>query len=72
MVFKLGDQTCEAYVSGKPGDPSRPVQQLSDGTTRFGPVPTSSTPANGIVVGSKGIVVITSATPATAWPDPTI
>jgi hypothetical protein len=57
MVFKLDNQTCEAFVSGKPGDPSRPVERLSDGTTRLGPVPTSPTPVPGITIGPGGVAV---------------
>jgi serine/threonine-protein kinase len=71
MVFQLDNKTCEAYVSGKPGDPSRPVQQLSDGTTRLGPVPTSSTPVPGISINPSGVAVITKVTPTPAKNPPT-
>jgi len=57
MVFKLDNQTCEAFVSSKPGEPSRPVERLSDGTTRLGPVPTSPTPVPGITIGPGGVAV---------------
>ena len=56
MVFQLGGQTCETYVSGKPGEPSRPVQRLSNGQIRLGP-PTT-TPAPGITIGNNGIVTL--------------
>jgi serine/threonine-protein kinase len=56
-VFQLDGETCETYVSGKPGAPSQPVQQLSDGSTRLGPVPTSSTPVPGLSTAPGGIVV---------------
>jgi serine/threonine-protein kinase len=54
MVFKLNNETCEAYVSGKPGDPSRRVEQLSDGTTRFGPVPTAAVSVPIVLVNRVG------------------
>jgi serine/threonine-protein kinase len=57
MVFQLDGQTCETYVSGKPGAPSQPVEHLTDGTTRLGPVPTSSTPAPGITILPNGVAV---------------
>jgi serine/threonine-protein kinase len=57
MVFKLGTENCETYVSGKPGDPSRPVQQLTDGSTRLGPVPTTTNPAPGISINPGGVAV---------------
>jgi hypothetical protein len=56
-VFKLDNETCETYVSGKPGAPSQPVQHLSDGTTKLGPVPPSSTPVPGLSTDTSGVVV---------------
>jgi hypothetical protein len=58
MVFKLNDKTCETFVSSKPGEPSRPVEHLSNGTTRLGPVPSTSTPVPGITIGSNGIALV--------------
>jgi hypothetical protein len=57
MVFKLDNQNCETFVSGKPGAPSQPVQQLTDGSTRLLPAPTASNPAPGISVDPGGVVV---------------
>jgi len=57
MVFQLDGQTCETYVSGKPGAPSQPVEHLADGTTRLGPVATSSTPVPGLSTKPDGVVV---------------
>jgi hypothetical protein len=57
MVFQLNKQTCEAYVSGKPNTPSRPVERLTDGTVRLGPVPTTKNPAPGITIGPGGVAV---------------
>jgi serine/threonine-protein kinase len=57
MVFQLNHQTCEAYVSGKPNAPSRPVERLTDGTTRLGPVPTTRNPAPGITISPGGVAV---------------
>jgi serine/threonine-protein kinase len=57
MVFQLDGQNCETYVSGKPGAPSQPVEHLTDGTTRLGPVPNSSTPAPGITILPNGVAV---------------
>ncbi|WP_203794249.1 serine/threonine-protein kinase [Actinoplanes couchii] len=54
MVFKLNDQTCETYVSEKPGDPSRPVEILQDGQVRLGDPTTSP----GITIGPSGTVII--------------
>jgi serine/threonine-protein kinase len=48
MAFKLNDKTCETFVSSKPGEPSRPVEHLSNGTTRLGPLPTTG-PRGGAV-----------------------
>jgi hypothetical protein len=57
MVFQLDGQTCETYVSGTPGAPSQPVEHLTDGTSRLGAVPTSSTPAPGISILPNGVAV---------------
>jgi eukaryotic-like serine/threonine-protein kinase len=54
MVFQLGGQTCDAYVSPKPGQPSRPVERLSNGQVRLGP---PVTPRPGISIGPGGVVV---------------
>ncbi|MFG1608975.1 protein kinase [Actinoplanes sp. NPDC049265] len=54
MVFQLGGQTCDAYVSPKPGQPSRPVERLSNGQVRFGP---PVTPRPGISIGPGGVVI---------------
>ncbi|BEL12533.1 hypothetical protein Q0Z83_107240 [Actinoplanes sichuanensis] len=54
LVFKLNDETCETYVSEKPGDPARPVEILENGEARFADPATS--PA--ISVGPSGNVVI--------------
>jgi hypothetical protein len=54
MVFKLNNQTCETYVSGKPGEPSLPVEHLENGETRFGDPVTSP----GISIGPSGNVII--------------
>ena len=59
MVFKLNGQTCETYVSGEPGEPSRPVEHLSDGRVRLG----STTTSPGISIGPSGSVHI-SPTPS--------
>ncbi|MFC7531284.1 serine/threonine-protein kinase [Actinoplanes sp. GCM10030250] len=60
MVFKLNNLTCETFVSGKPGEPSRPVEYLSDGNARLGDVDDiEDTPRTGVSIGPGGIVVIT-------------
>ncbi|WP_230859987.1 serine/threonine-protein kinase [Actinoplanes aureus] len=56
MVFKLNGETCETYVSGEPGEPSRPVEHLSDGNVRLGDA--NSTPSSGVSIGPSGDVVI--------------
>ncbi|WP_436527823.1 serine/threonine-protein kinase [Actinoplanes sp. HUAS TT8] len=64
MIFQLNGKSCQTYVSSEPGEPSRSVEQLADGTTRLG-APASESPVPGISVDPHGIVVITptSATP---------
>ena len=77
MVFKLDNQNCETYVSGKPGEPSRPVERLTNGTVRLGPVPTTKNPVPGITIGPGGVAVpvpirTPTSGPTTAVdPDPT-
>jgi eukaryotic-like serine/threonine-protein kinase len=68
MVFKLNDKTCETFVSSKPGEPSRPVEHLSNGTTRLGPVPNTPTPVPGITIGSNGIAQVHPTVKPTAGP----
>jgi eukaryotic-like serine/threonine-protein kinase len=62
LAFKLNGKTCETFVSGKPGAPSRPVEHLSNGTVRLGPIPTTSTPAPGVTIDAKGIARVTPTT----------
>ena len=57
MVFKLDGQTCETFVSPQPGAPSQPVEHLTDGGTRLGPVPTTNTPIPGISINPSGVAV---------------
>jgi serine/threonine-protein kinase len=70
LAFSLNRQTCETFVSAKPGEPSRQVEHLSDGTTRLGALPSSDDPLPGISVGPDGVVDIkpTSAGPSTPPP----
>jgi serine/threonine-protein kinase len=67
MVFQLGGQNCETYVSGKPGEPSRPVQRLSNGQVRLGPPVTRSRP--GLFIPPGGGPVIPVPTDTTTPPD---
>jgi serine/threonine protein kinase len=64
LAFKLNGDTCETFVSPKPGAPSQQVEHLSNGTTRLAPTPvsSSSTPVPGVSVDPKGIVHITPTT----------
>jgi serine/threonine protein kinase len=68
MAFKLNGDTCETFVSPKPGAPSQQVEHLSNGTVRLAPTPlaSSSIPVPGISIDPKGIVHIkpTTAPPA--------
>jgi eukaryotic-like serine/threonine-protein kinase len=67
MAFKLNGDTCETFVSPKPGAPSQQVEHLSNGTVRLAPTPVSSSsnPVPGISVDPKGIVHITPTTAPT-------
>ena len=60
LAFMLNNNTCETFVSAKPGEPSRQVEHLSDGNVRL--APTTSTPPPGISIGPGGIVHITPTT----------
>lgn len=75
MVFKLNDHTCETYVSAKPGDPPRPVEDLGNGKVRLGDPTTSP----GISIGPSGTVIINptaspgaSTTPTGGKPSPSV
>lgn len=57
MVFQLDGENCDTYVSPKPGDPSRPVEHLSNGQVRLGPVPAADTPIPGISIAPNGVAV---------------
>jgi hypothetical protein len=57
MVFQLGGETCQTFVSPAPGAPSQPVEVLDNGTVRLGPVPTSNTPIPGISINPSGVAV---------------
>ncbi|MEV8506021.1 cellulose binding domain-containing protein [Actinoplanes sp. NPDC051475] len=70
MVFQLDGQTCETFVSPKPGEPSRPVEHLTNGTLRLGPVPTRDTPVPGISIDPSGVVVPVPVTGGTGSPPP--
>jgi hypothetical protein len=56
MVFELNDKSCETYVSGAPGQPSRPVQKLADGRVVLGP-PVTDKPVPGISTRPDGVAV---------------
>jgi serine/threonine protein kinase len=73
LAFKLNGDTCETFVSPKPGAPSQQVEHLSNGTVRLAPTPvsSSSTPVPGVSVDPRGIVHITPTTrPATRGTSP--
>jgi serine/threonine-protein kinase len=69
MVFQLDNQTCETYVSGKPGEPSRPVQKLTNGQFTLGP-PARDNPVPGITIGPGGVVTPVPLPPTTTQPGP--
>jgi eukaryotic-like serine/threonine-protein kinase len=71
LAFKLNGKTCETFVSGKPHAPSRPVEHLSNGTVRLGPVPTTSTPVPGVTIDANGIAHVTPTTKPPAGPTST-
>jgi serine/threonine-protein kinase len=58
LAFKLAGKTCETFVSSKPGEKSRQVQHLSNGTVQLGPVPTTSTPIPGVTIKPNGVAVV--------------
>jgi serine/threonine protein kinase len=64
LAFKLNGDTCETFVSPKPGAPSQQVEHLSNGSVRLAPTPvsSSSTPVPGVSVDPRGIVHITPTT----------
>ncbi|WP_345476098.1 serine/threonine-protein kinase [Actinoplanes auranticolor] len=57
MVFELGGDTCQTFVSPAPGAPSRPVEHLTNGSVRLGPVPTKDSPIPGISINPGGVAV---------------
>jgi hypothetical protein len=65
LAFKLDGKTCETFVSGKPGEKSRQVEHLSNGQTRLGPVPTTSTPVPGITIDKNGVAQVKPTTSPT-------
>ncbi|UQU68508.1 cellulose-binding domain-containing protein [Couchioplanes caeruleus] len=71
MVFQLDGQTCETFVSPKPGEPSRPVEHLTNGQVRLGPVPNRQNPLPGTSVDPSGVIVpvpVESADPGASKP----
>ncbi len=71
LAFSLNNQTCETFVSGKPGEPSRQVEHLSNGEVRLGPTPTGRNPIPGVSVGPGGVVTISPTIPRTTAPTAT-
>jgi eukaryotic-like serine/threonine-protein kinase len=59
LAFTLNGNTCETFVSAKPGEPSRQVEHLSDGGVRLGPTPSTKTPIPGISIDPGGVVHVT-------------
>nr|WP_305786939.1 cellulose binding domain-containing protein [Actinoplanes lichenis] len=56
MVFQLDGKPCDAYVSDAPGEPSRPVEVLPNGSIRLG-APVRQAPVPGISVDPDGVAV---------------
>jgi serine/threonine-protein kinase len=70
LAFTLNDNTCDTFVSSKPGEAPKQVQQLSNGKVQL--VPTSGNPAPDISIDPGGVVHIKPTTPApTTAPTPT-
>ncbi|WP_250009386.1 protein kinase [Actinoplanes sp. M2I2] len=59
MAFSLNDATCEAFVSAKPGEPSRYVERLPGGQVKLG---ATKSPIPGVSVGPGGIITVTPTT----------
>ena len=57
VAFSLKGETCDVFVSGRPGEPSRPVQRLVGGGTRLGPVPPAGVVLPGLTASPGGVIV---------------
>lgn len=68
MVFQLGGETCQTFVSPAPGAPSQPVEHLTNGTTRLGPAPTRESPIPGISINPSGVAVPVPVSPTVPVP----
>jgi serine/threonine-protein kinase len=69
VAFSLKGETCDVFVSGKPGEPSRPVQRLVGGGTRLGPVPPAGVVLPGLTASPGGVIETIPVTPTgTAGP----
>ena len=62
LAFKLNGDTCETYVSPKPGAPSQQVEHLSNGKVQLAATPATSSPAVGVSVDPNGVVHLTPTT----------
>lgn len=71
VAFSLGGETCDVFVSGKPGEPSRPVQRLVGGGTRLGPVPAAGVVLPGLSASPGGVINTVPATTTTGTSGPT-
>jgi eukaryotic-like serine/threonine-protein kinase len=67
MAFSLNGAVCETFVSAKPGEPSRYVEQLPNGQTRLG---STRSPIPGVTVGDGGVITVTPTTTATTTVKP--
>jgi eukaryotic-like serine/threonine-protein kinase len=71
LAFNLNDRSCETFVSEGPGEPTKQVQNLSNGQTRLVPTPSGTTPIPGVTIGPGGTITINPTTGATTGVTPT-
>ncbi len=70
LAFSLNGAPCETFVSAKPGEPSKQVQNLEGGGTRL-VAPSKNTPIPGVSIDPGGIVVIAPTVTPTTKPTST-
>ncbi|MET3423550.1 serine/threonine-protein kinase [Actinoplanes tereljensis] len=70
LAFRLNNIPCEAYVSGKPGEPIKLVQRSPNGKVKLVPVASGAVPVPGVSVDPSGGVHLNPITITTAPSSP--